>query len=104
MYNWEQWEKPMATQAERIGILETKVDDLKEDVKELHNCLDRTRDQLSKQLDEMYSASCSQHTELGKKLGELEKFKDKWLFIVMGGVAVLGWATGHAEAIANFLK
>lgn len=104
MFAWEQWEKPMATQVERISVLETKVDDLKDDVKELHDCLDRTRDQLSKQLDEMYSASCSQHAELGKKLSELEKFKDKWLFIVMGGVAVLGWATGHAEAIAKFLN
>ena len=40
----------MPTQAERLGIVETKVenldsklDDLKLDVKEMHDCLDKTR-------------------------------------------------------------
>ena len=40
----------MATTTERLGIVETKVenlgeklDDIKVDVKEMHDCLDRTR-------------------------------------------------------------
>ena len=94
----------MATQAERIGILETKVDDLKEDVRELHDCLDKTRDHLTEKLDEMYAASCSQHAALAKELGEVKKFKDKWTYIGFGGLAVLGWVTGHIEAIAKFLN
>jgi hypothetical protein len=52
----------------------------------------------------MYHASCTQHSELAKKLSELEKFKDKWVYVVMGGVAVLGWITGHAETITKFLN
>ena len=47
----------MATTVERLGIVETKVenlsekmDDLKSDVKEMHDCLDKTRDELKEQL------------------------------------------------------
>jgi hypothetical protein len=102
MYLWEKWE--MATQVERIGILETKVDSLKEDVKELHLCLDKTRDHLTEKLDEMYAASCSQHAQLAKELGDVKKFKDKWTYTIFTGLAVLGWVTGHIEAIAKFLN
>ena len=94
----------MATQAERIGILETKVDSLKEDVRELHDCLDKTRDHLTEKLDEMYSASCSQHAALAKELGDVKKFKDKWTYIGFGGLAVLGWVTGHIDAISKILN
>jgi hypothetical protein len=87
----------MATQAERISVLETKVDNLKEDVQINHQ-------DIKTQLKTMYDASCAQHAELAKKLSEVEKFKDKWLYLVMGGIAVLGWATGHIDTIANFLK
>jgi hypothetical protein len=44
----------MATTIERLGVVETKVenlneklDDLKVDVKEMHDCLDKTRDGLT---------------------------------------------------------
>ena len=55
----------MPTTAERLGIVETKVhgldekmDELKVDVKDLHDCLDKTRDDLTTQLKTMYDASC----------------------------------------------
>ena len=102
MYPWEKWE--VATQAERIGILETKVDDLKEDVKELHDCLDKTRDHLTEKLDEMYAASCSQHASLARELSEVKKFKDKWTYIGFGGLAVLGWVTGHIDFLSKILN
>ena len=72
----------MATTVERIGIVETKVenlseklDDLKVDVKEMHDCLDKTRDDLSAKLDKMYDASCAQHAELNHKIEQMEKLK-----------------------------
>ena len=87
----------MATTTERLGIVETKVenlsdkmDDLKVDVKEMHDCLDKTRDDLKEQLQTMYDASCSQHAELAKKIGDLEKIRQKTIWMVSGGVAVLG--------------
>lgn len=100
----------MATTAERLGIVETKVtnldeklDDLKVDVKDMHDCLDKTRDDLVTKLDTMYGASCTQHAELANKIKEMERFKDKWTWGVAGAVAIAGWASGHADLISKFL-
>lgn len=100
----------MATTAERLGIVETKVanldekiDELKVDVKEMHDCLDKTRDSVMAKLDDMYSASCEQHSQLASKISELEKFKLKWIYMVSGGVAVLGIVSGHLDKIAKLL-
>ena len=101
----------MASAAERLGIVETKVenldskmDELKVDVKDMHDCLDKTRDDLKAKLDEMYGASCTQHAELAKKIASMEKLKDKWTYTVMGGIVVLSWATAHADKIIAILK
>lgn len=101
----------MASAAERLGIVETKVenldsklDDLKVDVKEMHDCLDQTRDMLADQLKCMSDASMMQHAELAKKINAMEKLKDKWTFTVMGGVIVLSWASAHADKIIAVLK
>ena len=99
----------MATTVERIGIVETKVenlseklDDLKSDVKEMHDCLDKTRDNLLEKLDEMYGASCTQHAELAKKLSALEKIREKTMWMVAGGVAVAGIFSGHLDKLLAF--
>ena len=99
----------MATTVERIGIVETKVenlnekmDDLKVNVKDMHDCLDKTRDTLTEKLEEMYNASCSQHAELAAKIGDLEKIRQKVVWMVAGGVAVLGILSGHMEKILAF--
>jgi dsDNA-specific endonuclease/ATPase MutS2 len=101
----------MAGLEERMGIVETKVENLSEkldsiktDVKEMHDCLDNTREELKEQLDKMYNASCSQHEAMSKRIGEIEKLKDKWTYAAAGAVAILGWASGHAEKILNFIK
>lgn len=99
----------MATTVERIGIVETKVenlsekmDELKVDVKEMHDCLDKTRDGLLEKLDEMYNASCTQHAELAKKLGDLEKIRQRIVWMVAGAVAILGILSGHLKEILAF--
>ena len=101
----------MATTAERIGIVETKVqnldeklDDLKVDVKEMHDCLDKTRDSLTIKLDEMYDASCSQHSALAKEISALKSQRDKWVWSVAGGLVVLSWASAHADSLGKILK
>ena len=55
----------MATVIERVSVLETKVenngeklDELKVNVRELHDCLDRTGEDLKNQLKEMHQESC----------------------------------------------
>ena len=100
----------MATTVERIGIVETKVenlsekmDDLKIDVKDMHDCLDKTRDSLVEKLNEMYNASCDQHAELAKKIGNLEQIRQRMVWMVAGGVAFAGILSGHLDKILAFL-
>ena len=100
----------MATTVERIGIVETKVenlseklDDLKVGVKDMHDCLDSTRDSLTDKLNEMYNASCTQHAELAKKIGNLEQIRQKMMWMVAGGVAFAGILSGHFDKIIAFI-
>jgi hypothetical protein len=100
----------MATTVERLGIVETKVenlneklDDLKVDVKEMHDCLDQTRDSLIDKLDQMYSASCTQHAELATKISDLEKWKQKWVYMIAGGAVVLSWVASHMDQVIKIL-
>lgn len=91
----------MATQAERLAVVETKVTNLDEKIDDLKETIDDTKVSLSEKLDIMYQASCTQHAELAKKLTEVEKFKDKWTYLIMGGIAVIAWLTGHSGIITK---
>ncbi len=92
----------MATVAERVGILETKVqhvdekiDDLKVDVKDMHDCLDRTRDTLETTLSSMRTEATAQHNELAAKISDIEKSKDKLMLYGAIGAAFIagaGWS------------
>lgn len=91
----------MATVAERVGVLETKVqhvdekiDELKIGVKDMHDCLDRTRDTLTETLQTMRDEATKQHNELAGKVAAVEKSKDKlMLYGAIGAafVAGAGW-------------
>jgi chaperonin cofactor prefoldin len=91
----------LAALPERVAIVETKVDqieekldDLKVGVKEMHDCLDNTRDLLAEKLSEMSLASNAQHSDLYKKINELEKVKNKYTTYAMVGLAFAagtGW-------------
>jgi uncharacterized coiled-coil DUF342 family protein len=119
----------MPTQAERLSVVETKVhhvdeklDELKADVKEMHDCLDKTRDLLSDKLEKMqeeyransgkffehaeklHAEDVESHGKLSNRIGELEQLKNKWIYMILGGAAVLGWVTGHIDKIASFVK
>jgi hypothetical protein len=101
----------MATSVERLGIVETKVenlneklDDLKIDVKDMHDCLDQTRDCLAEQLKIMAEESNKQHAELAGKISSMEKLKDKWTYATMGGVVVISWLSAHSDQILAILK
>ena len=110
---------------ERVGIVETKVESIKEqiialksDVKDMHDCLDNTRDTVLAQLDKMtdeYRTNAekyyehanhlnelqsAQHNELAGKIGELEKVKSKYTMYAMVGLAFAA-GTGWINAV-NF--
>ena len=122
----------LAELPERVGIVETKVEsikeqivDLKSDVKEMHDCLDNTRDVVLAQLDKMtdeYRTNAekyyehanhlneqqsAQHQELASKIKELEKLRTKWTMYAMAGMAFLAGAglLGHNQlpSILKFL-
>ena len=119
----------LAVLPERVSVLETQVEnineklvDLKADVKEMHDCLDQTRDMLSDKLekmqdeyrvnstkffehaDKLHAEDQMSHSALDKKIKELEAFKTKWVYMTAGGIAVLGFMSGHATALSNFFK
>jgi len=100
----------MATTVERIGIVETKVenlnekmDELKVDVKDMHDCLDKTRDEIKDQLKEMYDASCTQHASLSKEISAIKSQRDKLIWTFAGIVAAGGFFAGHADKILKIL-
>lgn len=120
--------EPVPTQ-ERVSVLETKVeaideklDDLKVDVKDVHDCLDRTRDQVNEKLDimlaeyrsnrdkfyehadELHKQQTAQHHELADKITDLEKFRAKWTYLILGGVAVIGWISAYWETVLKILE
>jgi chaperonin cofactor prefoldin len=102
----------LAALPERVAVVEIKVEaiseklsDIKADVKEMHDCLDNTRDLLADKLKEMADASNSQHSELAAKIGDLEKIKSKWTMYTMVGLAFAagsGWV--NAVNLPHLLK
>ena len=94
----------MATVSERVSVLETKVDNFSEKLDEVKEDVKESHSDIKSQLKTMYDASCTQHAELATKIKELEGFRMKWTYMILGGVAVLGWVSGHMDKITAFLK
>jgi uncharacterized coiled-coil protein SlyX len=114
----------LAALPERVSVLETKVEnineklvDLKADVKDMHDCLDNTRDLLADKLekmqeeyrtnsgryfqhaDKLHAEDVQSHIKLSDRIGELEKLKSKYTMYAMVGLAFAagtGWL-GHVN-------
>jgi len=118
----------MATIEERVGVVETKVeflgekiDDLKSDVKAVHESIERVNDDMDKKLDKMldtyktnrddYYERIEENKEEAKtannkvieKLDNLENFKNKWVYLITGGAIVIGFVAGHLNDIVKVL-
>jgi predicted nuclease with TOPRIM domain len=85
----EQAETEIAVLQVQFRNMDEKIDDLKVEVKDLHDCLDRNMDETKLILKEFQEANNKSHDELVEKFASLEKVK--WM--LMGAAAVLG-ATG----------
>lgn len=106
----------LALLPERVSVLETQVEninekliDLKSDVKEMHDCLDQTRELLADKLekmqdeyranstkffehtDKLHAEDIATHEKMGARITELEKIKNKYTTYAM---AVLAFAAG----------
>jgi uncharacterized coiled-coil DUF342 family protein len=122
----------LAVLPERVSVLETQVEnineklvDLKSDVKEMHDCLDQTRDLLADKLekmqdeyrtnsgkffehaDQLHAEDVATHSKLADRIGELEKIKSKWTMYAMAAMAFIagtGWLSGHSVSLPHVLK
>jgi phage shock protein A len=122
----------LAVLPERVSVLETQVEnineklvDLKSDVKEMHDCLDQTRDLLADKLekmqdeyrtnsgkffehaDKLHAEDIATHSKLADRIGELEKIKSKWTMYAMAAMAFIagtGWLSGHSVSLPHVLK
>jgi uncharacterized coiled-coil protein SlyX len=109
----------LAILPERVSVLETKVENINEklielkfDVKEMHDCLDLTRDSVMAELSKMqaeyrenstkyfehaeklHAADSVIHDKMDARLDELEKVKNKitmYIMIALAFAAGTGW-------------
>ncbi len=120
----------LATLPERVAVVETKVDamivciesikdsqkDIRADVKDMHDCLDNTRELLADKLEKMqaeYRANSTKYFEhaeklhaedvatdekLAGKIAELEKVKSKFTMYIMAALAFAA-GTGWLNAV-----
>jgi len=111
----------MPTVAERVSVVEVqvinladKINEVKDDIKDMHDCLDNTRDVVTAKLEEMqgeyrsnsnkffahadklHAEDAQAHKMLAAKVEEIEKFKNKWMYLALGAAAALGWM-GHVD-------
>ena len=102
----------MPTVAERVSVVEVQVANLDEKLDEVKIDVNQLGSDITRRLDQMYDASCTQHaelansiksthTELNAKISELQQFKQKWVYMVLGGLAVLGFVSGHFNSIVK---
>jgi len=89
----------MASTSERLGIVETKVENLNEKLDTIQEDVKSSHGEIKEQLETMYEASCSQHAQLAAKIHDLEGFKLKWTYLVAGAVAVAGVMIGHLDKL-----
>ncbi len=116
----------LATLPERVAVVETKINamidciesikesqkDIRSDVKDVHDCLDNTREMLADKLEKMqdeyransvkyfehaeklHAADGVIHDNMDERLNKLEKLKNKWTMYVMAALAFAagtGW-------------
>lgn len=82
----EQAETEIAVIQVRLDNIDEKMSDLRSEVKDLHDCLDRNMDETKLILKEFQDSNKKSHDSLEEKISSMEKIK--WM--LMGAAAVLG--------------
>jgi len=82
---------PMKTETEiavlqvQVQNIEEKVGEIKEDLKSVHECLDRNSEEMKQMIKELQDADVKAHASLSQKVSALEK----WRWMMMGaGIAI----------------
>ena len=82
----------------QVKNIEQDVSEIKSNLKDMHECLDRNATETRDMLKEMREEDTKAHRELGSKVSALEK----WRWMMMGAGVVVG--TLGYDTIANLLK
>jgi len=82
----------------QVKNIEDKVGEIKEDLKQIHECMDRNAEETREFLKTMRSEDNLAHEKLASKISALEK----WRWMMMGAGIVLG-SLGF-DMIAKMLK
>ena len=70
----------------QVKNIEQDVSEIKSNLKEIHECLDRNASETRDMLKEMREEDTKAHKELGSKVSALEK----WRWMMMGAGIVIG--------------
>jgi hypothetical protein len=84
----------MATVAERVSVLETKIDNFDEKFDDIRQDITTNQNSLIVTLTEMRDASTSQHADMAAKIKDLQQIKDKWIkysMMALAFAAGAGW-------------
>lgn len=71
----------------RVGNVEEKFNDIKEDLKAVDIKLDRNADTAQRMLKEIHEGNLTAHSDLEKKINGLEK----WRWMIMGAGIIIGY-------------
>lgn len=82
----------------QVNNIETKINELKTDLKEVHECLDKNAEETHKLIKELQETNDASHKALTDKVSALEK----WRWMMMGAGAVIG-SIGF-DTLAKLLK
>jgi len=93
-----QAETEIAVLQVQVKNIEDKVGEIKEDLKQIHDCIDRNAHETRDMLKEMREEDTKAHKELGSKVSALEK----WRWMMMGAGIVIG-SLGF-DTLAKLLK
>jgi uncharacterized protein Yka (UPF0111/DUF47 family) len=93
------------TVAERVSVLEVKVENINEKIDDVKNDINQNQTSLLEALKAMREESTKQHGELAGKVKDLQSIKDKWIRYTLIGLAFAagaGWI-GH-PSMATLIK
>jgi len=82
----------------QVNNIETKINELKDDLREVHECLDKNAEETHKLIKELQETNDASHKALTDKVSSLEK----WRWMMMGAGVVIG-SMGF-DTVAKLLK
>jgi polyhydroxyalkanoate synthesis regulator phasin len=94
----QQVETEIAVLQVQVTNIETKINDIKEGLKQVHDCIHINSEETQRLIKELQESNEKSHKALGEKVTALEK----WRWMLMGAGVVIG-SMGF-ESVAKLLK